>query len=283
MKFMRVLRLRFGLVGSVFAVAVVTVGIIAIASAGPSAKSATAADTTVSCASGTDVQTTSGPVCGITVGTVNEWLGIPYAAPPVGTAALAATTAADAVEHDAAGNGIWQRVCSDFPPFPSGGSENCLFVNVWRPADEPDQPAGDGPHPRRRVRRRLGNGDNTLLATTGHEVIVSMNYRLSIFGFLAEQGAWAPTPATTGCRTSRRRCAGSRTTSPRSAAIRTTVTIFGESAGGSSVCDQIASPTAKGLFEQRDQHQRRIQHAAGSADLARVPGLQVGAADTGRG
>ena len=32
--------------------------------------------------------------------------------------------------------------------------------------------------------------------------------------------------------------------------IRTRVTIFGESAGGSSVCDQIASPTAKGLFER---------------------------------
>ena len=28
------------------------------------------------------------------------------------------------------------------------------------------------------------------------------------------------------------------------------VTLFGESAGGSSVCDQIASPTAKGLFDK---------------------------------
>ena len=78
------LRLRFGLVGSVFAVALVTVGIIAIVSASPSAKSATAADTTVPCAAGTDVQTTSGPVCGITVAGDSEWLGIPYAAPPVG-------------------------------------------------------------------------------------------------------------------------------------------------------------------------------------------------------
>jgi para-nitrobenzyl esterase len=29
-----------------------------------------------------------------------------------------------------------------------------------------------------------------------------------------------------------------------------TITVFGESAGGSSLCDQIASPTAKGLFER---------------------------------
>ena len=64
-----------------------------------------------------------------------------------------------------------------------------------------------------------GNGDNSLLATTGHEVIVSMNYRLGIFGFLADK-ALGRTPATTACRTSRRRCAGCRTTSPRSAVIR---------------------------------------------------------------
>ena len=38
----------------------------------------------VPCASGTTVQTADGPVCGISSGGVNEWLGIPYAAPPAG-------------------------------------------------------------------------------------------------------------------------------------------------------------------------------------------------------
>jgi Carboxylesterase family len=40
------------------------------------------------------------------------------------------------------------------------------------------------------------------------------------------------------------------------------VTIFGESGGASSVCDQIASPTARGLFEGGDRRQRRVQHAS---------------------
>jgi para-nitrobenzyl esterase len=63
-------------------VAGVTLGIAAVIFAGPSAKRARAQ--TVSCVDGTTVQTVDGPVCGITTSNVNEWLGIPYAAPPVG-------------------------------------------------------------------------------------------------------------------------------------------------------------------------------------------------------
>ena len=60
-------------------------------------------------------------------------------------------------------------------------------MNVWRPADSrPSLPVmvhihGGG------FFDGSGNGDNSLLATTGHEVIVSMNYRLGIFGFLADK------------------------------------------------------------------------------------------------
>lgn len=43
-----------------------------------------------SCADGTTRQTTSGPVCGIVVSDDDEYLGIPYAAPPVGTLRWAA-------------------------------------------------------------------------------------------------------------------------------------------------------------------------------------------------
>ena len=246
---MRVLRLRFGLVGSVFAVAVVTVGIIAIASAGPSAKSATAADTTVSCASGTDVQTTSGPVCGITVGTVDEWLGIPYAAPPVGPLRWQAPQTPTPWNTTLQATSFGSECAQYFPPFPSGGSEDCLFVNVWRPADSSTNlPVLVHIHGGGFV-IGSGNGDNTLLATTGHEVIVSMNYRLGIFGFLADKALGSNS--------------GDYGLQDQQAALRwvqdnvsafggdpNTVTIYGESAGGSSVCDQIASPTAKGLFEQ---------------------------------
>ena len=121
-------------------------------------------------------------------------------------------------------------------------------MNVWKPADSSTNlPVmvhihGGG------FFGGSGNGDNTLLANTGHEVVVSMNYRLGIFGFLADKASE---------QLGRLRAGGQQ------AALRwvqdnvwafggdpNKVTIFGESAGGSSVCDQIASPTAKGLFQQ---------------------------------
>ena len=108
---------------------------------------------------GTDVQTTNGPICGITIGAVNEWLGIPYAAPPVGRAALAATTAADAVDDDPPGNRLREHV----PISLERGFQRSLPVRERVEAGGlVDQPAGDGSHPRRRVLRRVGNGDNTL-------------------------------------------------------------------------------------------------------------------------
>jgi len=66
-----------------------------------------------------------------------------------------------------------------------------------------------------------GAGDYSLLAATGHEVIVSTNYRLGILGFLANS-AFAITPATTASWISRPQCAGCSRTSPRSVGIRIT-------------------------------------------------------------
>src|SRR5260370_12236429 len=65
----------------VTAALVVASGVAANAAAHTSKSSAAAA---VPCAAGTLVQTTTGPVCGIVANGDSEWLGIPYAAPPVG-------------------------------------------------------------------------------------------------------------------------------------------------------------------------------------------------------
>ena len=95
---------------------------------------------------------------------------------------------------------------------------------------------------RAREWRQHASGDD------GHEVIVSMNYRLGIFGFLANS-AFGPNSGDYGLQDQQ---AALRWVQDNVAAFGGdphNVTIFGESAGGSSVCDQIASPTAKGLFE----------------------------------
>ncbi|MGP0035097.1 MAG: carboxylesterase family protein [Solirubrobacteraceae bacterium] len=195
--------------------------------------------------------TVDGSVCGIASSTapgVNEWLGIPYAAPPVGnlrwqppqppapwTGTLSAT---------AFGSECIQTT--------GAGSENCLFVNVWAPASA--TPTSDLP-----VMVHIhgggfangnGNADNSLLASTGDEVIVSMNYRLNIFGFLADDKALGSNSGDYGLQDQQAALRWVQNNVAAFGGDPSKVTIFGESAGGSSVCDQIASPTAAGLFEQ---------------------------------
>jgi para-nitrobenzyl esterase len=202
------------------------------------------------CDASTAVKTSTGPVCGTVVSGVNEWLGIPYAAPPIGNlrwappqphAPWSVTLAATAF-----GSSCTQPTVGKSGP--NTGSEDCLFINVWAPSGAHGLPVmahihGGG------FFKGSGNDDNTLLVNTGNEVIVSMNYRLNIFGFLAHSALG--------------RNSGDYGLQDQQAALRwvqqnisafggdpQTVTIFGESAGGSSVCHQIASPTAAGLFQQ---------------------------------
>ncbi len=191
------------------------------------------------------VTTDRGDVIGRLDGGVRAFLGIPYAAPPVGplrwappqpptpwTATLPATAFGNACQTGRPG---------------AVSSEDCLYLNVWRPANGSHMPVmvhihGGG------FFGGSGNGDNTLLANTGHEVIVSMNYRLGIFGFLANP-AFGPHSGDYGLQDQQAALRWVQANIASFGGDPRNVTIFGESAGGSSVCDQIASPTAKGLFE----------------------------------
>ena len=223
------------------AVVVMASACVAVASSGSAATPASPN----ACAGGTTVLTSDGPVCGITVSGVNEWLGIPYAAPPVGSSRWQApeppTPWTTTFAATAFGNQCIQT---------SGGSEDCLYLNVWRPADSSSNlPVmvhihGGG------FFNGNGNADNSLLATTGHEVIVSMNYRLNIFGFLADDHALGSHSGDYGLEDQQAALRWVQTNIAAFGGDPHTVTIFGESAGGSSVCDQIASPSAAGLFER---------------------------------
>src|SRR6266436_8368480 len=131
------------------------------------------------CAAGTVVQTSTGPVCGIVANGVNAWLGLPYAAPPVGSLRWAPPQPATPWSSTLAAT-AYASSCTQA----SGGSEDCLYLNVWAPPGAVGLPVmahihGGG------FRGGSGQGDYSLLAETGNEVIVSLNYRLNIFGFLA--------------------------------------------------------------------------------------------------
>ena len=208
------------------------------------------------------VKTTSGMVEGKDEGAVHAFLGIPYAAPPVGDlrwkppAAVAKWTgvrkATDFGPHCMQGN-----VYGDMKFRDSGGSEDCLSLNVWVPAETSRAKlpvmvwiygggfvAGTTSEARQ---------DGTHLAQQG-VVVVSMNYRLGIFGFFVHPEL---------AKESGRNSAGNYGLLDQLAALEWVhdniaafggdpgnVTIFGESAGSFSVSAQMASPLAKGLFQK---------------------------------
>ena len=131
-------------------------------------------------------------------------------------------------------------------------SEDCLFLNVSTPAARRRRPVmvwihGGGVH-----RRRVGAlVRRTRLAAGGDVVVVTINYRLGVLGFLHLDdlvGASSPARATTASPTRSRRSSGCATTSTSFGGDPANVTIFGESAGGMSAGTLLGTPSAAGLF-----------------------------------
>lgn len=197
------------------------------------------------------MQTKSGPVCGLTADGVISYLGIPYAAPPVGKLRWAPPKAAarwtSTFEATVAGN-----ICPG-PSVTGGpvtGSEDCLNLNVQIPTGARSKRLpvmveihGGG------FLDPIGPSDGSHLVSAGRVVYVAMNYRLGILGFMANRalgahsGDYGLQDQQASLRWVHRNIAAFGG-DPRK------VTILGQSAGGASVCAQVASPTARGLFER---------------------------------
>ncbi|HZC43796.1 MAG TPA: carboxylesterase family protein, partial [Acidobacteriaceae bacterium] len=193
-------------------------------------------------------------------GKVRAFLGIPYAAPPVGPLRWKPPQPVAAWSGVRSATSFGPR-CMQTELFPdmvfrdSGPSEDCLTLNVWAPAAKASTPlpvmvwihgggfvSGGSSEPRQ---------DGEHLARKG-VIIVSMNYRLGIFGFFALPSLVAE---------SAQHAAGNYGLMDQAAALNwvhrniaafggdpTKVTIFGESAGSISVSAQMASPLSRDLF-----------------------------------
>ena len=213
-------------------------------------------------ASAPKVKTDAGVFEGKQVGSVHAFLGIRYAAPPLGDLRWkppAPLTKGGGVRKatEFGAHCMQGKVFGDMNFRDAGGSEDCLTLNLWVPAKASGKKlpvmvwiygggfvAGTTSEARQ---------DGTRLAEQG-VIVVSMNYRLGIFGFfvhpeLAKESAYA--------------AAGNYGLLDQVAALHWVhdniaafggdpgnVTIFGESAGSFSVSAQMASPLAKGLFQK---------------------------------
>ena len=210
------------------------------------------------------VKTEQGKIQGKTIngGKVRAWLGLPYAAPPIGDKRWKAPEppakwkgTRDATRFGA--HCAQVRVFEDMIFQDSGPSEDCLFLNIYAPASASSKDklpvmfwihgggyaGGSGDEPRH-------NGDFLPLHGV---VLVTINYRLGVFGFLA----------TKELADEANGAAGNYGLLDTIAALHWVqdniqnfggdpgnVTIFGESAGSFAVSSLMASPLAQGLFHK---------------------------------
>jgi len=224
---------------------------------------------------GLAVRTDAGPVRGLVQEGVITFKGIPYAQPPVGALRWRApqpvqpwSAVRDATQ---AGADCMQKPFDgDAAPLEVTPAEDCLYLNVWRPAGSSAKPLpvmvwlhGGG----------FVNGgsspavyDGSGLARQG-VILVSLNYRLGRFGFFAH-------PAL-GAAPHGQEALGNYGYMDQLAALQwvqrnirafggnpANVTLFGESAGGGSALALLTTPLAKGLF-----HKVIVQSGGGRGPL----------------
>jgi para-nitrobenzyl esterase len=222
---------------------------------------ASAAKPAVQVTAGEPIQTDKGKVLGLPTadGKVLAFKGIPYATPPV--ADLRWTPPQPAPK--------WKKVlmaqqfgyhCVQTGGYPDmvfhdpGESEDCLTLNVWAPIGAK---LGSLPVMVWVYRGGFTTGgtsenrqDGQFLAHRG-VVVVSMNYRLGILGFLAHPELTAEQHGASGNYGLMDQAAALAWVRENIAGFGgnpANVTIFGESAGSESVSALMASPLAQGLF-----------------------------------
>jgi para-nitrobenzyl esterase len=219
-----------------------------------------------------EADVTGGHVSGVEANGLVSFKGIPFAAPPVGALRWKAPQPVQpwsgVKQADRFGPGCVQAA-SPYTQVPSM-SEDCLYLNVWTPA----KAASD----RLPVMVWIYGGaftggaasmaayDGTRLAEKG-VVIVTINYRLGPFGFLAHPQLTKESGKGAGNYGLQDQIAALRWVKDNIARFGgdpSRVTIFGESAGGISVSMLTVSPYAKGLF------QRAISESGGNFGLPRT-------------
>jgi para-nitrobenzyl esterase len=201
------------------------------------------------------VRTSDGRVQGQNTGTTDEYLGIPYAAPPVGALRWRPP------QPPAAWRGVRQATsfAAHCPQPPSSfgvasTSENCLYLNVFAPAGHAGRnlPVMVWVHGGSLLVGESNDYNPAALVRDG-VIVVTINYRLGALGFLAD-AALASRPGGSS---------GDYGLMDQQAALRWVqrnirgfggnprdVTLFGESAGGLSTLSQVVSPGARGLFQR---------------------------------
>jgi para-nitrobenzyl esterase len=212
----------------------------------------------------TPVPTAQGPVTGADDGKnqVCVYKGIPYAKPPVGDLRWLAPVAPEKRNTTLKAEKFSAQCFQPGSELPLGiggakeQSEDCLYLNIWRPKKAGlfpvmlwihggDLMQGSGSRP-------MYHG--SALSAKEDVVLVTINYRLGPFGYLYHPAFADEDPShSSGNYGLLDQIAALKWVKANIASFNgdpQNITIFGESAGGWSVCYLLASPPASGLFQK---------------------------------
>ena len=214
-------------------------------------------------------------------GAVDAYLGLRYAAPPVGPLRFMAPVpgtdrgAIDATEFGPAAPQLPGMGMVPGDVTPPRMDEDCLFLNVWAPT-------APGPHP---VFVWFYGGsflsgatsdptiDGARLAARGSMVVVSIGYRVGALGFLSV--------GDTNCGVRDQQCglAWVRDHIGAFGGDAHNVTVAGESAGGGSVLHLLAAPSSAGLFHHAIVQSGATEYTRTRAEIERVTEMYCDALD----
>uniref|UniRef100_A0A2K5F8B0 Carboxylic ester hydrolase n=1 Tax=Aotus nancymaae TaxID=37293 RepID=A0A2K5F8B0_AOTNA len=214
---------------------------------------------------------------------VHTFLGIPFAKPPIGLLRFAPpeppeswSGVRDATAHPAMclqdvttlDSEVINQVNVTIPSISM--SEDCLYLSIYTPAhthESSNLPVMVWIHGGGLVSGMASMYDGSVLAAFEDVVVVTIQYRLGVLGFFSTgdkhaTGNWGYLDQVAALRWVRRNIAHFGGNPDR-------VTIFGESAGGTSVSSLVVSPIAQGLFHR----------AIMESGVAVLPGLIADSAD----
>ena len=207
---------------------------------------------------------------------VRVYLGIPFAAPPVGDLRWK-PPAAPAKWSGVRDAGAFGPACVQTNTFGvmavRSTAEDCLYLNVFAPSGGRDRPRpvmvwihGGG-----LINGRTNDYDPRKLVKDGDVVVVSITYRMNVFGYMAHPALDKEGHAFGNYGTLDQQ-AGLKWVQQNIAAFGGdpgNVTVFGESAGGIAILFNLVSPASAGLF-----HKAILQSGVSGSPQTPLPAAQ---------